>query len=146
MKQTVRIDGLKELNANLKKLGMEAKKQIIPALRKSAWPLCEEASRRAPVDEGDLEGGIGVYDVHKSAGGIFIDVGTNKDHFWDLFQEFGFNLTRGRRKATKKVLKKVPAQPYMRPAFDMLKADIFREIGRQMSFIFKKGTGWEKND
>ena len=61
MANTVRVGGLKELEAALKELPRSTGKAALRrALKKAAQPVADSAASKAPVDEGALRESIGV--------------------------------------------------------------------------------------
>lgn len=142
------VHGLKELNAKLKALPDKlAVKVLKGALMEAAQPILHAARSKAPVDTGLLVSSIKVRSgVSIRRGVVRATVGTSSgdyhgDEFYAAFIEYGHRQGKRTRwvKAKGKLGKLqaavekagdsrpfVPAQPFMRPAFDENKEKALR--------------------
>lgn len=129
MAQTVRVEGLRELERALNQLPKAAVKAILRrVLKKRSKPIGDTAKQRAPKDEGDLEKSIGVSTklsprqrrAHRKSGGkdtvdMFVGAGPLPQAH---MSEFG-----SAHNAPK---------PFMRPAWDQHKAAVLDGIGKDI--------------
>ena len=153
MAETVKVEGLRELEAALKELPRSTGKAALRrALKKAAKPIADAAAARAPVDEGHLRDSIGVgtkltrrqrslhrkmFRNDRAAVEMFVGAGGLAQA---ITQEFGTF--------------KEPPQPFMRPAWDAgknalldgIKDDLWGEIqkaaqrhARKMARLARKG-------
>jgi HK97 gp10 family phage protein len=137
MKDIVKIEGLKEVQAALHELPKATAKNVVRRIMKERLkPVAEAAQRLVPIDQGDLRDSIVVSTKltkrqrgkHKKDGPDDIEMfaGPNADPAAHL-QEFGS--------------RRHPAQPFMRPAWDgarqslieNLAADFWREIEKAVA-------------
>lgn len=139
-KVTVTVEGLAELNANLLKFGkVIAGQAVTDALREGGFIIRNEAKRRAPVLENDtlrrrrgaLRTNISAYPVAwnqvvvrvRSRGYIFDKNDPkarrpgNPNYWW--LREFGTS--------------KLPAQPFLRPAFEAKKMEALDAIRARLA-------------
>lgn len=145
----VEVKGLKELREVLiRKLPLEVQgKPLQQALTRAARPITSEAKALAPVKTGRLRQAI--YSTRAKSSTptrqervITVRSGKkhgSKDAFYWKWVEFGHRIGnkatgtlagKGRRKTASAGLGAVPAQPFMRPAFESQKqkaAEIFRD-------------------
>ena len=119
MAETVKIEGLRELQAAMRDLPRKLQRQTVQrALREAAKPIHADARSRVPVQTGAVRRQIAIQRSRKFTGrdgvfGVVVRVrAMNKrmrakghtDPFYWKFLEFGTS--------------KMPAQPFMRPAFE----------------------------
>ena len=119
---TVSVKGLAELEAALNQLPEHiAKKTLVRAMTEATEAFRARASELAPYDPEKKEGLHLVDDIRKeirtgshSVKGSWVHgkVALHKDVFYGRFIEFGWTTPSG---------SKVPAAPFMRPAFDQEK-------------------------
>jgi HK97 gp10 family phage protein len=105
----IRIEGLKELEMRLKALPQKiAGKALYSGLMAGAEVIRKEAANRAPKKTGRLKRNI-VKRREKAPPGLSASVviGVRKEAFYWRFVEFGTS--------------KLPARPFLRPAFDTQK-------------------------
>jgi HK97 gp10 family phage protein len=134
MKTTVKLEGLREVKATLQRLRATTETSIIKqVLSARAEPIAETARRLAPVEHGDLHGGIVVSDrltarqrgLHQKRGPneveVFVGAGP---HPQAHLQEFGTSHH--------------PAQPFMRPAWDQHKEKALEGIVADFWAAIKK--------
>ena len=134
MKVTVKLEGLREVKATLQRLRATTETSIIKqVLSARAEPIAETARRLAPVEHGDLQGGIVVSDrltarqrgLHQKRGPneveVFVGAGP---HPQAHLQEFGTSHH--------------PAQPFMRPAWDQHKEKALEGIVADFWAAIKK--------
>jgi HK97 gp10 family phage protein len=134
MKTTVKLEGLREVKATLQRLRATTETSIIKqVLSARAEPIAETARRLAPVEHGDLQGGIVVSDrltarqrgLHQKRGPneveVFVGAGP---HPQAHLQEFGTSHH--------------PAQPFMRPAWDQHKEKALEGIVADFWAAIKK--------
>ena len=116
---TVEIKGLKEVNRALKVLPERVQKNILTAgVRAVASDFAKSAKRLAPVDSGDLKKSIKVKKRRsKNRSYVRFTVGVDKTKFHVFYGhmiEFG--------------TANIPAQPFMRPAFEQNKHSAVQKI------------------
>jgi HK97 gp10 family phage protein len=113
MAVTVQVEGLTELNQTLLDLGDKVAKQFLRKAGKVASDLFVQAAKqRAPVlkkptrqrQAGTLRDSIIAKVSLRQGKGLVVRVGPDKKVFYARFVEFGTS--------------KMPAKPYMRPAWD----------------------------
>lgn len=122
MANDVEIEGLKELNANLKRLAdyvgdKHAESVVKNALRKGARLVRDEAKGLVPVDEGNVRDAIAVRTERKGAArdevAAYVVVkkyANGVPTYYARFLEFG--------------TEKMSAKPFMRPAFEKVKRQL----------------------
>jgi HK97 gp10 family phage protein len=116
---TVRVQGLAELEAALNQLPeILAKKSLLDSMRAATKAFQDRAIELAPYDAEKTEGMHLIDGIRmemrtgsKSVAGSWVHgkVGLHRDVFYGRFTEFGWTTPEGTS---------VPAQPFMRPAFD----------------------------
>lgn len=119
---TIKIRGGEELAAALEALGPAMEKKILrSAMREAAKPILDDAKRRAPVLTGQLRKSLKIRAIKRNnKGQVGVVISTAKgffkgDEFYGAFHEFG--------------TKKMPARPFIRPAFEANKAQSIRIVG-----------------
>lgn len=160
MKFSMRVEGLRALDMQLKELGHElGEKTLVSAARKAFAPVAEEARARAPVDTGNLRDSIRVRVVKPKRGSEVVLVGLriakvvrsgassrhrrvprktdSADWRWH-WVEFGRSgWSKGSRRAGP-----VAARPFIRPAFDRYAAEmpevLKREIAKAIARALKR--------
>lgn len=112
---TIDIRGAEELAAALQELGKAMEKKILrSAMRQAATIILEDAKRRAPVLTGQLRKSLRIRAIKRTRKGqVGVVISTSKgffkgDDFYGGFHEFG--------------TKKMPARPFIRPAFEANKS------------------------
>ena len=115
MKFDFHIEGAKELDAALKRLGLDMERKIAKsAVRAGATVIAKEAKNNVPVESGTLRNSIRVVTRSKRVGDAVASVVTrsgkkwrskNMDAWYAPLIEFG---TKNR-----------PATPFLRPALDV---------------------------
>lgn len=112
---TIQIRGGEELAAALESLGPAMEKKILrSAMREAAKPILDDAKRRAPVLTGQLRKSLKIRAIKRNRKGqVGVVISTAKgffkgDEFYGAFHEFG--------------TKRMPARPFIRPAFEANKA------------------------
>ena len=138
---TLRIEGLKQIDLALKKVGIEFERKIArSAVRAGAKIIMEEAKRLAPVDpdgQQTLKKSIQVVTRSKRVGDAVVSVATrsgrkyapkNMNAFYAPFLEFGTEHQ--------------PAQPFLRPALRKRTPSAIREmvkvIQRRLASLAKR--------
>lgn len=125
----LRIDfaGQKELLENMENLSEEIRNSAkTEAIMAAAEIVKEDASRRAPVDTGDLKDSIIVEIVKNNELVTEAKVGPNRKAFYSMFVEYG---TRN-----------IQAKPYLRPAFDENEDKINEAITQKLQEAIKKAV------
>lgn len=119
---TIQIRGGEELAAALESLGPAMEKKILrSAMREAAKPMLADAKRRAPVLTGAMRKSLKIKAMkRRSNGQVGVVIATEKgffkgETFYGAFHEFG--------------TKKMPARPFIRPAFEANKAQAIRIVG-----------------
>jgi len=131
----LRIEGAKELKAQLKKLRLEVGGPILAdAVNAGGEELLEETRARAPARRGVLLANLVLRRASKSRkSGLFrkgiarARVGYRKAASHAGPVEVGHRIVRAGR-----VLGHVPPHPFMRPAFDATKERLAQTIGREL--------------
>jgi len=119
---TIQIRGGEKLAAALEALGPAMEKKILrSAMREAAKPILDDAKRRAPVLTGQLRKSLKIRSIKRNRQGqVGVVISTEKgffkgETFYGAFHEFG--------------TKKMPARPFIRPAFESNKAQSVRIVG-----------------
>lgn len=119
---TIQIRGGEELAAALESCGKVMERKILrTAMRQAAAPILAEAKRRAPVLTGQLRKSLRIRSLKRKVNGqVGVVISTAKgffkgDEFYGAFHEFG--------------TKKMPARPFIRPAFEANKAQAITIVG-----------------
>lgn len=137
----VTISGLKELQAALKELPKATETRVVQdTMKVSLQPMLLEASRLAPKDEGDLADAIQSSTKvipsqrsevpRKGRHKILLFAGPLYSRFSGYYAphahlvEFGTRERKGRGV--------MPAQPFMRPAFDMHVAGFIKQFSGEL--------------
>lgn len=144
----VKIDGMKELQKSIKKLGQVPQKCVTPAAKKGMNIALKSAKKNAPEDTGELKGGmklIGeksrtkgkkVYQVvfDRSKNDIFQK--KNKERkvtgYYPASQEYGFFARNGRY---------IPGFHFMKRAMEDNSGAITKKIVNEMSKNIDKALG-----
>ena len=147
--ELVKIDGLKELNAKLKRMSARDSNRIVRrGISKMAQVIRKEMRERAPVDSGDLKKNIGFKIFRDQRGGFRGQVGPKPKAFYARFIEFGSAShiiprkdTKGRKQKAIKIGDKtyksvthpgISPKPFLRPAFEAKKRQAVEEAGALM--------------
>jgi HK97 gp10 family phage protein len=144
MSPKIRIDGLKEVQAALRKLPDSTAKNVIRrVLKKRAQPVADDAQARAPVARGHLRRSVAVTtkltkrqrSQHRKLGkgDVEMFIGAGPDPAAHM-QEYGTS--------------KEPPQPFMRPAWDGgwyrllmgVKEDMWSEIRKSSKRLMRKAA------
>jgi HK97 gp10 family phage protein len=128
MKVSVRVDGLREIEAALHELPKATGKNVVTrVLKKRGEPIANTARANAPVDQGQLRDSIGVSTklskrqkrIHRKEGPDDIEVFVGAGALPQAHMvEFGTD--------------QMPAQPFMRPAWDKGKEAALEGIGQDL--------------
>ena len=131
----ITIEGVKELQAKLKHIALVAREKINKrALNFATTVVVKQAKSNAPKDSGQLEKAIGKrYKAYGNASGAVVigarlGFGTTykgkpRDPFYySHLVELGFTNNKGI---------KIPADPFLRPAFDSNKQNIKNRYGKK---------------
>lgn len=116
------VEGAEEIIRELKRLGDGAQEVIRPATKEGAELVKAEIERRAPEDSGDLKA-----NGFETKAGSMTDEAANtvvtlsdRKYEYAYYQEFGApDRERGGT---------LPAQPFIRPAFEAKKAEAMRAV------------------
>lgn len=111
---TIKIEGTKELERKLKKLGKKAFTELEEIVSDASDVLVAEMKARAPVRTGRLRDGLHASKAFAKAGTVAFDVGPDDKGFHAMFAEFG---TRFQAK-----------RPFMRPAADAKEGEITKTL------------------
>ena len=118
---TIALRGADELLKGLQELEPAIAKKILrSAMRQAAKPILDEAKRRVPVLTGELRKSLKIRALKRNnKGRIGVVISTEKgffkgETFYGAFLEFG--------------TKKMPAKPFIRPAFEANKARAVRIV------------------
>ena len=142
----VRVSGLREVDAMLARLGPTLGPATMTlALQVAAEPLVTAAKSLAPYDEERTRGkhlrdSIGAHTKLKRSqrammsrpGFAFVFVGPDTSAPHAHLLEYGHVMTvnRGRNKGQE--IRHVPAYPFMRPAWDLTRAEVLERLRRQV--------------
>jgi HK97 gp10 family phage protein len=115
---TTKVEGLRELKANLEKLGADVAKGVMTeGLQAGGKVLMEAIGGVTPVHEGELKAHIMMTtDVAPSGTSGEVKVGFGKQGYKARWVEFGHRMVS--HKPDKKEIGHVPAHPFIRPGFD----------------------------
>ncbi len=152
----LKIEGLKELNKELKKLDAQMEKRIAKqAVRAGATVIAKEIRRRAPRKTGRLKKSIGMMVPKSARNQIRIDIGIRdrgkETPFYAHMIEFGtsgYSVPKARKKdalladgktvyGRKADIPPRPARPFFRPAFDEKARDAFEAIKQKINQLLK---------
>ncbi len=131
-KSAFQIEGWKEIEKELKRIGDEAGLVLEDAVQAGAEIIRQQASDNAPVDEGDLANAIEIKTIHNDEQGVVVIIGADyKEAPHSHLVEFGTEEHLIPTDDTNVVLKilgrlirkqiKHPGatpKPFLRPAFD----------------------------
>lgn len=117
------ISGGEALHAALAEVGKSMEKKILArAMRDAAKPILNDAKRRAPVLSGQLRKSLKIRALQRNRkkGQVGVAISTDKgffkgDEFYGAFHEFGTS--------------RMPARPFIRPAFEANKARAVKIVG-----------------
>jgi HK97 gp10 family phage protein len=113
----IRVTGAREVARAMERLGDRLVAAQEDALRHAAEPIITDAKGRAPSTT--IADGIQVVQVVERDGGIVAEVGLpggRRDWFYGLFYELGTGPRV--QKTTGRLTGSMPANPFLRPAFD----------------------------
>lgn len=128
MAEAVKIKGLRELARKLKQMPVELRgKTLNAALRKGAKEIASEAQRRVPVRDGVLQRSIVIRKARvinpNNEASQTVSVRKNAksggNPYYASFVEFGTS--------------KMPARPFMRPAFESRNGDALAVFKTELS-------------
>lgn len=132
---SVKLQGGKELERKLLALDRKiARKIVSQALRAGAKVILKQARANAPKRTGLLRRSLKVKAGKSKKGRVSFVVQTAAGHykgetFYGSFVEFGHKLGKRRRaKGVKDERKRIPAQPFLEPAFNSKKEQAARVI------------------
>lgn len=111
---TLKIEGMKDLQRKLRRLGKKVFKEIEGIVEDAAEILVTEAKARAPVDTGRGRDSIHASKAFGARGKVTFDVGPSKDGFHLKFKEYG---TRFQAK-----------KPWLRPAADAAEPEVGKSL------------------
>lgn len=152
MKISVKVTGLKEIEEVLKKLPRSLTEKVVKSAHiQAAKPLIEKAKSNAPKDDGDLIASIGITSrikgkeklVKAPLGSIGVGPrrgkGKNQKGRHAHLVEYG---TVTRKQKNGKVTGVMPAQPFMKPAWestkDQIRENIREELGKSLVRTMKR--------
>lgn len=134
----ISVFGDKELVAKLKRIGLDARSGMLDtAAQAGAEVIRTQAAMNAPYKLGNLRRSIHTLKIDSSGSTVWYEVGSNLNYA--AIQEFGGTIKAkkgrllvfeidGQLIFTKQV--EIPAQPYLRPAFDEKKVEAIATVGR----------------
>jgi HK97 gp10 family phage protein len=140
------VQGMSELLRKLRELPKKLENEIIDAaLYDGGLPMLDRAKSLVPVDTGKLRDSLKIVTAPRRKNSHLVRVGTDAgdyagETFYGSFIEYGYK--RGARKSHRKMTEAqkaadtrpaVPAQPYLRPAFDENVNDSIYLIGRHIA-------------
>jgi len=115
---SVDMTGMEELFNQLDSLGEDASKALKEAVMKGAEIVREDASRRAPRRTGKLSQSIIIESAEVEPDYVSVKIGPNKEAFYGRFVEMGTS--------------KMPAKPFLRPAWDANKENVKKIISDEL--------------
>lgn len=117
---TIKIDGLKELRRELRKLPGNVQRRVIQsATRAGAVIIRDEARRRAPKDRGILEKSIIIKKSRRSSNSsIVFSIGPSKKAYYGYFVELGTRFQS--------------PQPFLVPALVENEGAIIKQMANRM--------------
>ncbi|MCY6354517.1 HK97-gp10 family putative phage morphogenesis protein [Clostridium sp. ZS2-4] len=119
---SIELQGVDEILNRIQSIGANVGRLENKALRNAAEPILEDAKANAPVRTGKLKKGLKITRVKKKDGVKYIlvgvDRGDNSEIFYGKFIEFGTS--------------KMPAKPFMQPAYEKNKDNIKRTIAETL--------------
>ncbi len=132
----VTVHGGKELERAFLSLANDAavRRGITREQKAVLRPVAETARSKAPKDTGDLADSIDVFKVRGGMHDSVVAMGPSKDQFHGHFQEFGHQLriAGGARS--------MPAQPFMRPAWDQHQRGVLRNFTTQLWSLYERAA------
>lgn len=143
-----KFQGNKDIEAVLAAIqGKFGEQVVLKTLRKAAKPLINEAKQKAPKDDGDLQKSIGYINGRGSGKGQQIYVGPRRglyNGYHAHLVEYGTGMrklseprivTINGRTVTITHTGSMPAQPFMRPAYDAKIGEVQDEIAKEFRSI-----------
>ena len=143
-----RIEGMNELQKSIKKLGQVPQKCVTPAAKKGMNIALKSAKENAPVDTGELKGGMKLIGEKSKAKGKKVyqvvfdrsknDIFQKKNKegkvigYYPASQEYGFFLKNGRY---------IPGFHFMKRAMEDNSGAITNKIVKEMSKNIDKALG-----
>lgn len=125
MRTRMQVKGLVELKKNLEKVGRNVTDVMDDAIMAGAAVIEKAAKAKAPVKFGRLRRSITAEIKSKSYTFVTVRVGPGKEGFYGRFVELG--------------TKKMPAKPFLRPAFDENVQEARKEIRKVIKEAVKRG-------
>ncbi|WP_411680646.1 HK97-gp10 family putative phage morphogenesis protein [Clostridium thailandense] len=115
---SIELTGVDEILNKLQQMGANVGRLENKALKNAAEPVLEDAKANVPVRTGKLKKGLKITNVKKKDGMKYIlvgvDRGDNSEVFYGKFIEFGTS--------------KMPARPFLQPAYEKNKNKIQKTI------------------
>ena len=119
MKATVKVEGLAQLERNLKNFQSGVLKELEPAARSAGEMVAEVAKQKVHRDKtGKMRRGIDVRGIDIKKTSVAVHVGPHQKQFYARWVEYGHKL---KRSSKGQVIGNVPAYPFLRPAYDETK-------------------------
>ena len=118
----IELTGVDEILNKLQQMGINISRLENKALKNAAEPVLEDAKANVPVRTGKLKKGLKITNVKKKEGVKYIlvgvDRGDNSEIFYGKFVEFGTS--------------KMPAKPFLQPAYEKNKDNIQKTIANTL--------------
>lgn len=119
---SIELTGVDEILNKLQQMGANVGRLENKALKNAAEPVLEDAKENVPVRTGKLKKGLKITNVKKKEGMKYIlvgvDRGDNSEVFYGKFIEFGTS--------------KMPARPFLQPAYEKNKNTIRKAIAETL--------------
>lgn len=119
---SIELTGVDEILNKLQQMGANVGRLENKALKNAAEPVLEDAKANVPVRTGKLKKGLKITNVKKKDGMKYIlvgvDRGDNSEVFYGKFIEFGTS--------------KMPARPFLQPAYEKNKNTIRKAIAETL--------------
>lgn len=118
----IELKGVDEILDKLQRIGTNVSSLENKALKNAAEPVLESAKANVPVRTGKLKKGLKISNIKRKNGVKYIQVGVdrgdNSEVFYGKFIEFGTS--------------KMPAHPFLQPAFEKNKSAIKEKIAETL--------------
>ena len=127
MSLTFKVEGLDALDRAVRKLPKNVQKRVLKgALRAGGRVIAKDAKQRVPKKSGELKKSISVQAGKNQQDGATVFVATRPKAFYSHMIEFGTS--------------KMPARPFLRPAFDATQQEVIKKIGEALAKGILKET------
>lgn len=148
MRLTIRTKGMEEIRQALNMLPREvAGEHLREVAMLGAEVIRAEAEQNALRHKrsGDLAGDIHKEVAKESIGvRVVVHIGPGRKGWYGRLLEYGHDIVRGTRKATRRVIGHVPPYPWLRPALDAKRREaqdvMAQEFRRRLEKVWRRWT------